>query len=111
MEMLSILLSIAAIVITIYMARKTIKIQFLLTCFLECMEIGRLKNGNLAEYEQRRDALLDKVNALGKEFSKIVEEYKQKQNGPDCLNTDSILKKLDNQLTEEIKKYSKYIKV
>lgn len=108
---LSFVLSIFAIWKNIDVARKTVKIQFLLTCFVECMEIGRLKNGDLDKYEQRRDALFDKIDALGGEFSKIVSDYRTKQNETTDLGTDSVLRKLDGLFIKEINNNQKYIKV
>ncbi|WP_405335855.1 hypothetical protein [Fibrobacter sp.] len=118
MELLSFVLSLLSFGISLFaiwknidVARKTVKIQFLLTCFVECMEVGRLKNGDLDKYEQRRDALLDKIDALGGEFSKNVSDYRTKQNETTDLDTDSVLRKLDGLFIKEINNNQKYIKV
>ncbi len=106
----SLVLSIIAIIITIWIARTTVKIQFLQACFIECMEVGRISNGKLDNYEERRDALLDKIAVLGGDFKILVTEYRRKEGGTD-FDTDVILKKIDKLFNSKLKKYQKYIKV
>ncbi|WP_295057049.1 hypothetical protein [uncultured Fibrobacter sp.] len=106
----SLVLSIIAIVITIWIARTTVKIQFLQACFIECMEVGRISNGKLDNYEERRNALLDKIYVLGDDFKQLVDEYRTKEQGTD-IDTDVILKKIDKLFNSKLQAYKKYIKV
>ncbi len=110
MSVCSVILSIVAIIVTFWIARTTVKIQFLQACFIECMEVGRISNGKLDNYEERRDALLDKICVLGDDFKQLVDEYRTKEQGTE-IDTDVILKKIDKLFNSKLQAYKKYIKV
>lgn len=111
MECYMLVVSIIAIVIAVFaiyvafrVARMTTKIQFLIDCYKECMEIGRLPNGS-PSYTPRLNSLLDTIVFLGDEFKNFSHQYRIPG------QTNLSLSNLDQLFLKYLSKYKKYIKV
>lgn len=78
------------------------KIQFLTMCYVECMEVGRLSANS--SYQQRLDALLDKIVFLGDDFRSFTEQYRKNP-------SEISLTQLDDLFKRKMDKYKRYIKV
>ena len=103
-NVVTIIIAIIAMYVAIHVARMTTKIQFLIDCYKECMEIGRLPNGS-PSYVPRLNSLLDTIVVLGDEFKNFSNQYRIPG------QTNLSLSNLDQLFLKYLKKYEKYIKV
>ena len=103
-NIVTVITAIIAMCIALYIAQMTIKNQFLLSCYSECMEIGRLPNGS-PSYISRLNSLLDRITVLGNDFNDVVKQYRIPNQTTLSLNN------LDKLFLDTITKYQKYIKV
>lgn len=111
MECCMFVVSIIAVIIAIFaiyaafrVARMTTKVQFLIDCYKECMDIGRLPNTN-SSYTSRLNSLLDTIVVLGDDFKNFSNQYRIPG------QTNLSLNNLDQLFLAYLKKYQKYIKV
>jgi hypothetical protein len=103
-SIVAVIVAIIAMFIAVHAAQMTTKIQFLLNCYSECVEIGRLPNGSPL-YTPRLNALLDRIVVFGDDFNDFVKQYRIPN------QTTLSLSNLDKLFLDTITKYQKYIKV
>lgn len=103
-SIVSIFVAIIAMFIAVHVAHMTTKIRFLMDCYKECMEIGRLPNGH-PSYLSRLNFLLDVIVVLNEEFENFSKQYRVSG------QTNLSLNDLDQLFLKYLKKYQKYIKV
>lgn len=96
------LIAVVTVVFAVYNNRMSCKIQFLTTCYIECMKIGRMPPG--PSYQTRLGALLDEVVFLGDDFRSFTVEYRKNP-------TKTSLTQLDCLFKQKMNKYTRYIKV
>lgn len=102
LDIVSSLIAVIAVVIAVYNNRMSCKIQFLIMCYIECMEIGRMQSSS--SYQQRLDALLDKIVFLGDDFRSFTKHYRKNPSGTSLTLLDDLFK-------QKMNKYKRYIKV
>lgn len=103
LNIVSSLIAFIAVAVAVYNNRMSCKIQFLVMCYIECMEIGRMQPNSLY-YQQRLDALLDKIVFLGDDFRSFTVRYRK-----NSLKTS--LTQLDDLFKRKMDEYKRYIKV
>lgn len=103
LNIVSSLIAFIAVAVAVYNNRMSCKIQFLVMCYIEFMEIGRMQPNSLY-YQQRLDALLDKIVFLGDDFRSFTVRYRK-----NSLKTS--LTQLDDLFKRKMDEYKRYIKV